>query len=493
MITARLLVISLISLLSLSDMWGAQPGAQRGTKRKAPEPIGEEIFQYPSGQLLRVFEGIIKQAKTIKQLKQDVTSFAVAHPSFNEVANTPEWQKLISDQILEIVGRLQDPVNHFFNRIRSFKEGRYKIPDLKKTGLDVPVGPFDDPLITFILRVTLPGNNNLEEGFRLIQLLVANDVSLTKVNKMGNTPLHMAILNDNMAAAYYLILHGADVNQPDKNGKTPLMYAASSGRKDICVMLLNNGADVFAKTKSNPPITALGFAHSRLFALRELPSYTPDLDMVKNIESIIEILDAKMNKGGAKIGTLQKAIYDFFIKISSFNRTPSVIPDVRVFGVNSSFGLNNDSILNLVIDATSEVNKNIEEGFRLIELLINSGALVNQANAVGETPLARAVSKNNISVAYYLIMHGADVNQATNIDTTPLMVAVQLGYVDMVKMLLSSGADVSKVRYLGSKQETALTIAHASLVSAQQRGAKGSYYTDAVTIYNLIKDRAEGK
>ena len=47
------------------------------------------------------------------------------------------------------------------------------------------------------------------------------------------TPLHQAVLDDNMAAVRLLLRHGADVNKADEDTWTPLHAACSEGNTDI--------------------------------------------------------------------------------------------------------------------------------------------------------------------------------------------------------------------------------------------------------------------
>ena len=53
----------------------------------------------------------------------------------------------------------------------------------------------------------------------------------------GFTPLMGAVLNDNIAIAKELLLHGALLNQHDKNGETPYYIARDSGNKMMLSML----------------------------------------------------------------------------------------------------------------------------------------------------------------------------------------------------------------------------------------------------------------
>jgi len=68
-------------------------------------------------------------------------------------------------------------------------------------------------------------------------------------NKMGNTPLHLAMNMGYIDIVKLLLAKGADVNARDSYSSTPLHYAAKSGRKDIAELLLAKGAEVNAKDR----------------------------------------------------------------------------------------------------------------------------------------------------------------------------------------------------------------------------------------------------
>ena len=58
-------------------------------------------------------------------------------------------------------------------------------------------------------------------------------------NKLGETPLMLAAINNQMALAQELIDRGADVN---RKGWTPLHYAATRGHREMMRLLLENNA-----------------------------------------------------------------------------------------------------------------------------------------------------------------------------------------------------------------------------------------------------------
>ncbi|KAH9503410.1 hypothetical protein Btru_072941 [Bulinus truncatus] len=81
---------------------------------------------------------------------------------------------------------------------------------------------------------------------------------------------------------------------------------------------------------------------------------------------------------------------------------------------------------------------------KIIKLLIDNGASVNQRSSDGFLPLSLAASSNRDSVVSHLIKKGADVNQEDDeYSMTPLMHACVAGNVQIIKILLKKGADIN--------------------------------------------------
>ena len=79
----------------------------------------------------------------------------------------------------------------------------------------------------------------------------------------------------------------------------------------------------------------------------------------------------------------------------------------------------------------------------MVQLLLDRGAGVNQANTNGYTPLFIAAREGHLPVVQLLLDRGAGVNQADNEGVTPLYIAAQEGHLPVVKLLLDRGADVN--------------------------------------------------
>lgn len=77
---------------------------------------------------------------------------------------------------------------------------------------------------------------------------------------------------------------------------------------------------------------------------------------------------------------------------------------------------------------------------KIIDLLIDSGAQVNQQNLYGDTPLHNAAFYGNIKAVISLIKNGAHVNQQNNFGYTPLHNAVICKNFEIIKLLYEKKA-----------------------------------------------------
>jgi ankyrin repeat protein len=79
----------------------------------------------------------------------------------------------------------------------------------------------------------------------------------------------------------------------------------------------------------------------------------------------------------------------------------------------------------------------------IIELFLNAGADVNQADEEGNTPFLNAAARNQLSIVQLLAKNVKDINAANKSGETALMLATHSNKADVVEFLISKGADIN--------------------------------------------------
>lgn len=125
-------------------------------------------------------------------------------------------------------------------------------------------------------------------GFTLIDWLEAqalksrsnNNSYKNKINEsvsdVQETPLHLAIKNQDKDLAKELITKGKNIKATNSEGATPLHYAASFGDEKVINLLINKGADIKAKDNNNKTPADWAIQAKRTDNLKILNSLSPN-------------------------------------------------------------------------------------------------------------------------------------------------------------------------------------------------------------------------
>lgn len=93
-----------------------------------------------------------------------------------------------------------------------------------------------------------------------VRALVENNPEILKYTaRKKNTPLHLAVWNNNLDAVRFLVEQGADTGAPNEEGHTPLHWAAKKGQLETVVLLLKSNSWILENT-DNQGRTPLSFA-----------------------------------------------------------------------------------------------------------------------------------------------------------------------------------------------------------------------------------------
>ena len=79
-----------------------------------------------------------------------------------------------------------------------------------------------------------------------VKLALSNGADINEKNRLGGSPLHTAMLNDQWAIAELIISKGPDLNVRDNRGRSPLFIAVEKNQIKIVELLLAKDVDVNA-------------------------------------------------------------------------------------------------------------------------------------------------------------------------------------------------------------------------------------------------------
>ena len=85
----------------------------------------------------------------------------------------------------------------------------------------------------------------------MLKLLINKSADVNTTDKLGGTPLYIAVAKGNKEIIELLVSANAILNVNSKIG-TPLHFAVSLGQKEIVEFLIAKGADVNAKVSEGP-------------------------------------------------------------------------------------------------------------------------------------------------------------------------------------------------------------------------------------------------
>jgi ankyrin repeat protein len=115
--------------------------------------------------------------------------------------------------------------------------------------------------------------------------------NLNSSNKVGETPLMLAAINNQLELAKVLIERGADVNKP---GWTPLHYAATRGHRDMMRLLLENEAYIDSESANGTTPLMMAAYYASPLAVKLLLEEGADPTLVNSANS--SALDMALSK-----------------------------------------------------------------------------------------------------------------------------------------------------------------------------------------------------
>jgi ankyrin repeat protein len=278
-------------------------------------------------------------------------------------------------------------------------------------------------------------------------MLAKEGVDINLADKSGCTPLIAAINNGNTEIALKLIarMDAASLNAKDENGVSALFAAVTTANDGVIdALLAKDGIDINTRTneQNTPFLEALRLGNVRIankFLAREEVNVT-----VVNKYSLNALLWA-VHKGPAMLDNLKKLLLRPDVDIDILNQRTKEGWSALMLALRASYAEAVELLL-----ATQKVNTNIVSGddqtalkiaaakndIKTLNLLLDHGADVNQADAKGDTLLIHGVKSDNRAIVRVALDRGASVAHKNASGDNALLLAVKNGNTLMLGYLL---------------------------------------------------------
>jgi ankyrin repeat protein len=266
---------------------------------------------------------------------------------------------------------------------------------------------------------------------RLAALLLDHKADMNAGRDVGFTPLHIAVAHHNLAAAKYLVAHGADVNcrTPGPTApvvrRTPLHIAAEMGYADL-VELLAPKTDLDLRDGEGG--TAL---HA---AVRETIARETHKDVVKALLRAGVRTEATDDRGRTALHLAAAAGKADLAEILLDNGADVNAGDWGWTPLHEAVDRRDKAMAELLLKRKADVNA--AERHRTVD---PDTGVVTVDPVGGTTPLHVAVSKHSKELVKLLISHKADVNAKDQGGRTALTNAIGFDDAEMAALLRKHG------------------------------------------------------
>ncbi|KAM4731699.1 protein TANC1-like isoform 2-T2 [Anableps anableps] len=221
-----------------------------------------------------------------------------------------------------------------------------------------------------------------------------------------------------------LLEFGASVDVVSENGMSPLCFSAAGGHLGLVMLLCKRGAKVDHVDKSGQ----CALVHAALRGHTEIIQYLLELEWSG---------EGQQQDSSLKNKALQQAL----IAASSMGHT-EVVKALLVLKNEHAVQIDSHDTLWGETALTAAAGRGKME---VCSFLLEQGAVVQQVNRRGVSPLFCAVRQGHWQIAELLLQHGADINISDKQGRTLLMVAACEGHLSTVEFLLSKGASLTSM------------------------------------------------
>lgn len=268
----------------------------------------------------------------------------------------------------------------------------------------------------------------LENNMELVQTFLMYGGDPNRIMANGNTVLIRAIDRKTPKRVIELMLnYGSDVNTKNGEGTSPMFQCVSMQRLDIGHLLLDRGADpnlpgpkhLLWPSTYQPAFLRLLLSRGADFT--KAPGVMELATSINNIESVRVLLNSGVDPNAKKDGV--------------YTPLCSAIRDNR--GDIVTLLLANGADPNVPASEYPCFKCVTHQRAHFLPQIIAAGGDPNEPRGIIE----KAVQHNNQDALIFLLDHGVDVNAKSPEGYTPLTTAIRENRADMVDLLLGRGAD----------------------------------------------------
>ena len=289
---------------------------------------------------------------------------------------------------------------------------------------------------------------------KIISLLLELDCAVNTEAPLGESPLSLAVIEDQYKLTEALLRFGADVNQKcGRDEHTALHAAVCSFNNKLAQFLVQHGADVEAKdVLGETPLFKASATSNELveFFLKcgssaNTKNKFGETPLMKAIDdSQASIVRTLLEHGASVNATDQHGICPLLHRLRS--------SDVEICELLLQYGCD----VNIPDENGETPLHQLTWGPDIMKMFLDQGARVGALDRESRTSLHAASYQGDPSSIELLIHHGADVNATDNHGWTPLHFAAAGENYDALEILIENGSDVAAVDKTG---RTALHLA----------------------------------
>ena len=302
-----------------------------------------------------------------------------------------------------------------------------------------------------------------ECSIEVLQTIIDHGADVNAINKKNRTALAIACQNKSESTINILLDAGADPNITDADGDTCLHIAVTQEcSKEVLQAIIDHGVDMNAVNKENETALTIACINENEDATNTLLNAKADPNIADDTygdtclhiavmqECSIDLLWAIIN-GGADVNATNKK-----------NRTALAIACLKKNSGALNVLLNAGADPNIADNAYGEacLHKAVRQNSstKVLQAIIDHGAVVNAANKKNQTALIVACVHKNEDAINTLLNASADPNIPDGAygDTCLHIAVMQECSTDLLQAIIDHGADVNATN---KKNNTALAIA----------------------------------